>query len=247
MDTDWLPVDFHIRLIGVLSFVFVAYAYWLGQPTAKRALPHDHRNPVLALSLAKSGSEIVDIKEADEDGNVGTQLKKDWGFIAVYLILFLLLSFLLVRLSAPAGKWLGWVAAIFATLAAISDLVENFGMTKALAEPIANDSLAHLIRYASLSKWTATYFFALVVGLIFFSRSGWVILPGLLMIAAALVGITGVAVNLFNQDFHLTFPISLGALALATVCIVFLFTFCSRYVFDNFPAHPREVYARLIL
>jgi hypothetical protein len=164
--------------------------------------------------------------------------------------LFLLLSLLLVRLSAPAGKWLGWIAAVVAILAAISDLVENIGMTKALANSLGatNNTLATVIRYASISKWTAIYLFALVAGLIFFSRSGWLILPGLLMLAAALVGITGVAINLFKQDFHLTFPLSLLTLGAAVICIVILFTFLSGYVFDNFPAHPREiVYARLIL
>lgn len=247
MNMDWFSVDFHIRLIGVLAFVFVAYAFWLGQPKARGPLPDEHNNPVLALSLAKTGAEIDQIKTADQDGEIATQLKKDWGFIAVYLVLFLLLSFLLVRLSAPAGKWFGWVAAVAATLAAISDLVENIGMSKALTNPIVDNTLATMIRSASISKWIGIYLFALFVGLVFFSRSGWLILPGLLMIGAAVLGITGVVVNLFSQKFHMTFPISLLTLGGAVICIVILFTFLSGYVFDNFPAYPRTIYRRLIL
>ena len=81
MNMDWFSVDFHIRLIGVLAFVFVAYAFWLGQPKARAPLPYEHNNPVLALSLAKTGAEIDQIKTADQDGEIATQLKKDWGFI----------------------------------------------------------------------------------------------------------------------------------------------------------------------
>lgn len=107
MNMDWLSVDFHIRLIGVLSFVFIAYSFWFLEPKPKPLeLPHKHSNPVLAFSLAKTGDEIDKVKK-DHADFVGVQLKKDWGYIAVYLILFLLLSLLLVPTERTDRQMVG--------------------------------------------------------------------------------------------------------------------------------------------
>src|SRR5262245_55070818 len=96
-----------IFLAGCLAFLLMVYAGWMGQMTTK-PLPGGYTNPVLALELVQNGADIKEIREASnvEGKSAGEfiqgQLKKDYGFIVLYVALFSSISLLLL----PKSKWL---------------------------------------------------------------------------------------------------------------------------------------------
>src|SRR3954469_14320284 len=96
-----MSTELQIRSIGLLAFVFAIYSIWMGQMKVS-GLPGGYANPILALELVKDGPDIGAIKAA-ESGKaipfVRKQLYKDFGYIALYVLLFSGLSVTLLQTS----------------------------------------------------------------------------------------------------------------------------------------------------
>src|SRR5207249_795927 len=148
-----MTMETKIRVIAGLAFLFILYSVWMGQMTAQ-GLPDRYSNPVLALELVKNGADIKTIV-GPEGGDVRKFLRKsttkDFGYIVVYAMFFVALSLLLSRMNFSWARWVGWLAAACAVLAAILDVIEDLGMLKAIKGQ-ASDSLANSIRYPSLAS-----------------------------------------------------------------------------------------------
>src|SRR5262245_49256351 len=151
----WFDIVNETRVIGGLAFLFAAYSLWMGQMKVDK-LPGDYSGPVLAMELVRTGADIDTIRKA-ANGDAGTfiqnSLRKDLGYIVVYVLLFTWLSVLIARLSTNWSGRLAWAAAAMAVIAGVMDLLENRGMSRALKALNPTDSLALSIRYPSLIKW----------------------------------------------------------------------------------------------
>src|SRR5260370_17603252 len=167
-----------IRIVGGVVFSFMGYWGWMGQMTAE-GLPDGYSNPVLALELVKDKADIEKIMKA-EFGEVAKFLEKstykDFGFIFVYVLSFIALSLLLSQMNSGWMRYVGWLAAAGAALAAVLDLVEDLGMLRAIAVE-ASDSLANSIRYPSLAKWGLLFIFAFLLRILFLPRPHFFLLP----------------------------------------------------------------------
>ena len=234
-----LSLELQVRLIGVLAVALVGYSVWIGQVTID-SLPGGYKNPVLALELVANKKHIEQIFGA---GNgtarsfILSQLKKDIGFIILYVVLFAALSLLMFSRS----KWLALTGVGCAVLAGFLDFMENRGMWKAMSTAAAaSDELARSIRYPSLGKWTLVFLDSILIGVLFLyghkisfdsSSLGWI------FVLSGSVGLSGVLRNLVRPKFYRAFPAALALGALSTVLIALLFGCFPAHVVDHL--YPR--------
>ena len=233
---NWMTIEAQVRGVGILAFLFIIYSLWMGQMKSS-TLPAGYTNPVLALELAASGTDIDAINRAEgATAFIKKQLAKDYGYIAVYVVFFSCLALLLTELISDGTKYLSLAAVVCVELAGLFDLLENRGMRKAVATPIgdATVSLANSIRYPSLVKWALIYVFCLLIGVSLFRLRGWLLIPGLTFLIAALLGLSGVTLNLLRPKFYWMFPISLLVLSVSIICIAITFTFWPQKVLNKF-------------
>jgi hypothetical protein len=203
---EWMKL---LRFVGGLGLLFILYSLWMWQMTAQ-GLPDSYLNPVLALELVEKGSDIKQILGA-EDGRAGEFIQKntykDFGYIALYAGSLSGWACCSRECSFRGRRFLGFAAAACAAIAAVLDLIEDRGMLKAIASE-ASDSRANSIRYSSLGKWAFLFVFSLLVGLIVMRLRGVFWLPMFCFLAAGLVGLAGVVLNLLRPKFYWTFPMA---------------------------------------
>jgi hypothetical protein len=210
----------------------------MGQMKASGLLS-GYSNPVLALELAASGDEIDAINRS-ENGKatefIKKQLSKDFGYIVIYVVFFSCLALLLTELVTDRSKYLSLGAVACAVMAGVFDVIENLGMLKATSTPVgaATDSLANSIRYPSLTKWALIFVFCLLVGLTLLRLPGWLLIPGAAFLLAALLGLSGVTLNLLRRKFYWVFPASILFWGLAIICIAITFTLWPQTVLNKF-------------
>ena len=123
-----------------------------------------------------------------------------------------------------------------AVVAGVFDVIENLRMLKATSTPAgaATDSLANSIRYPSLAKWALLFVFCLLVGLILSRVGGWLLIPGLAFLIAALLGLSGVTLNLLRPKYYWMFSASVGFWGVAIICIAITFTLWPHKVLSKF-------------
>jgi hypothetical protein len=233
-----MTIEGETRLVGILAVVFIVYTLWMGQMKAP-GLPAGYTNPVLALELAGSGPEIDAINRYE--GGKATEfikrhLPKDFGYIAVYVVFFSCLALLLAELASAWSKYLSLGAVACAVMSGVFDVIENLGMLKATATPAgtATDTLANSIRYPSLTKWALLFVFSLLVGLSLSGLRGWFLLPGLAFLIAALLGLSGVTLNLISPKSYWMFPASIRFLGFGIICIAITFTVWPQKLLNAF-------------
>ena len=243
-----LTLETQVRLISSLVVFLAGYVVWLGQLKIE-GLPGHYDNPVLALELVEKGDDIDAINRAETNSNgekvtanefISKQLRKDAGFIVLYVVLFSVLGLLLARVTSPPWKWVAFTSIACAIVAGVLDFVENHGMRKALTliDGGASDELAKMIRYPSLAKWGLSFVFCLLVGTIFLfareQRSVSAIIIGLLLALGGLVGLSGVTANLLKPQFYLMFPWGLKLQGLGFIWLALVFFFSPREIISSF-------------
>lgn len=159
-------------------------------------------NPVLAMEVVRNIAEVDAIlSDAPSPDREVMRIKQytDFGFIACYATLFVVMSLLFAR-EGPRSIAIG--AATMGVTAALCDVLENLSILR-----VVNTNLTHTtqgmidaIRFPSLIKWTLA---SLAIGLLSIlllrtRRTGLRIVGGLDMIAA-LLGLYGVWDNAFLQ------------------------------------------------
>ncbi len=235
---NWMTLEGQIRVVGILALLFILYSLLMGQMKSS-GLSAGYTNPVLALELAANGAEIDAINRS-EGGKatafIRQQLFKDFGYIAIYVAFFSCLALLLTELVSDWSKYLSLGAVVCALMAGTFDVIENFRMLKATSTPsgAATDSLANSIRYPSLAKWALLFIVCLLIGVTLSRRGGWFLIPGVTFLIAALLGFSGVTLNLLRPKFYWMFPASLGFWAVAIICIAITFTLWPQKVLNGF-------------
>jgi len=223
---DYIVTEPAVRIVGGILFLFIAYSVWMGGMKAK-GLPDCYDNPVLALELVKSGAHIEQIVKAESGAAakfIRTSTHKDFGFIPVYALSFIALSLLLARSNPGWLSRVGLLAAVCAGLAAILDLAENRGMLRAIAGE-ATDSLANSIRYPSLAKWGLLFIFSLLVGFLLAQRRDFFVIPAAFLLVAALLGWSGVILNLLRPRYYWMFPWAIISLGIGVLILAVTFSF----------------------
>lgn len=235
---NWMTIEGQTRGVGILAILFILYSLWMGHMKAS-GLSAGYTSPVLALELAASGAEIDAINRS-EGGKasefIQKQLSKDFGYIVVYIVFFSCLALLLTELISDWSKYLSLGGVLCAVMAGVFDVIENLRMLKAASTPVgaATDSLANSIRYPSLAKWTLLFVFCLLVGLTLARLRGWLLIPGLAFLIAALFGLSGVTLNLLRPKFYWMVPASVGFLGFGMICIAITFTLWPPKVLNQF-------------
>jgi hypothetical protein len=235
---NWMTIEGQIRVVGILTLLFILYSLWMGQMKAS-GLPAGYTSPVLALELAANGTEIDAINRS-EGGKatafIKKHLSKDFGYIAIYVVFFSCLALLLTELVSDWSKYLSLGAVVCAVMAGVFDVIENFRMLKAMSTPagIATDSLANSIRYPSLAKWALLFVVSLLVGVTLSRQGGWFLIPGLAFLIAALLGLSGVTLNLLRPKYYWMFSASLGFWGFGIICIAITFTLWPPKVLNKF-------------
>jgi len=199
------PIQLDARLIACLAGAIATVMTIAGAvlstanaflgPKHRPNLPPGIRLPGLALELAHESAEVATIV-GPIDGQIRDILRAqndfDFVVIAAYWTLLLTLSGFCIGLR-NAGVWLGAVAAISATTAALFDVVENFRLYALLDAHV--DVGAHLtaFRQASRCKWGALFSTMAPLGasLLWHSAGPLRLLGGWFALTAA-VGGTGV-------------------------------------------------------
>jgi hypothetical protein len=231
-----MTIEIQIRVVGVLAVLFIVYSLWMGQMEVP-GLPGGYTNPVLALELAENGPDIDAINRSKGATEfIKKHLPKDFGYIVIYVIFFSCLALLLTELVSDRSRYLSLGAVGCAVMAGLFDVIENVGMHKAASTPAgtATDSLANFIRYPSLAKWALLFVFCLLIGLTFSSRGGWLLIPGLAFLIAALLGLSGVVLNLLSPKSYWMFTASVLILGFGIICIAITFSLWPEKVLNKF-------------
>jgi hypothetical protein len=238
---NWMTIEGQTRVVGILAFLFILYTLWMGQMKSP-GLPGGYSSPVLALELAANGRDI-DAINCFESGKakefIKKQLSKDFGYIAIYVVFFSCMALLITELSPDWSKYLSLSAVACAVMAGVFDVIENLRMLKATSTPVgaATDSLANSIRYPSLVKWALLFVCCLLIGLTLSRVSGWLLITGLAFLLAALLGLSGVSLNLLRPKSYWMFPASLVFWGVGIICIAITFTFWPQKVLSKFFAN----------
>lgn len=156
------------RMFGVFALLVLGLAVWMGaegrsfscvQP--QPCLPGGFGGHVLALEFARTAGEVETILGDARHNNrsvMRRELYIDFGFIASYLVLYLLLAALLKRVTRDLPL-LTVLAIVGAVCTAGFDVLENVRALRALATPPSNlgDATVAGILDASVIKWTFSF------------------------------------------------------------------------------------------
>jgi hypothetical protein len=144
-------------------------------------------------------------------------LKLDTFFILSYWLLFAVLGFLLTQGGSRWAMWLGLIAIICGTGAAVFDFIENSGIRQVLDTPLSatTPEMVIAIRDATLVKWCLSFVTSMLLAaaLFYLDADGASaprllgILSGISFMAGALLGLVGLRYNkLIPATILLQFP-----------------------------------------
>ncbi|HXO27697.1 MAG TPA: hypothetical protein VOA80_10160, partial [Thermoanaerobaculia bacterium] len=188
---------------------------WAGIDRSRAGL-----EPPIKIELASSTSEVEEILKHDDNvAKMRHQILIDNGFIVSYWLLFLGASFLFRAASPEDPAWNGGLTSLAATAAAIFDFQENNGILRSLRSyPRLSLEEVRDTREVSLLKWLLLFVVVLLLARLFVRRAdGWRWI-GVAMVAAAVIGICGLAWGarqpLISAGFMLALVSLLAAMAL---------------------------------
>ena len=212
-----------LQLTGACAAFALAVALYLqlGPPRFTGAVNvRGMRSPVLALELAHSVGEVREIVGDVPSENREAMARKqyfDFVFMAAYTAVFLCVSALLA-----AGGWI-WLAAgsgILALATPVLDVVENLAILRLMDTPLAltTPAMVDAVREPSELKWLCA-FLAMAAQSLFLLRSAGRVtkLAGILFLAAAVLGLAGLAYNAIFEFSLLPMLGGLAALAFAGI------------------------------
>lgn len=156
------------RAIGVLAFLVLAAAVWMGVGARdfsclqSPCLPHGFRGHVLALEFPRTPGDVAAIVGDINNPNRAVMwrvLNRDYVFIGAYLVLYLLLAAVLARATSVFSRLLTGLAVVSAICAAGFDVLENVRVLRILEVPLANldGSAVAPILDAAVIKWTFSF------------------------------------------------------------------------------------------
>lgn len=204
-----------VRGVGAVGVVVCAIAVWAEIDRSRAGLDRP-----IKIELASSTSEVEAILKPDDNvAKMRHQILIDNGFIVSYWLLFLGASFLFRSASPDNAAWNAGLTSLAATAAAVFDFEENSGILRSLRSyPRLDLAEVRDTREVSLLKWLLLFVVVLLLARLFVRRADrwrWV---GVAMVAAAVIGICGLAWGawqpLISGGFLLALVSLLAAIAL---------------------------------
>lgn len=204
-----------IGIVAVLNLAMIALL--LGRPSFSNASRpvRGISGPMLAMEVVRNVSEVdAVLGPSPGPDREAMRIKQyvDFGFIASYAALYVLMAMMLAgegRLAAMAAGALGLIAAIF-------DVIENIGILRIVNTDLGSITQAMIdsVRYPSLIKWGLASLALGILGLLALrtKRTGLRI-AGALDVLAALLGEWGLYNNVALQWLGL--PMLGGLIVLA--------------------------------
>lgn len=226
-----------VRAIGALAcvmsvlgvMVIVAEAM---SPKLEAKLPRGLKSPTLAIEFARP-DEVDGILGERKDGDspmrqkIRRSLYGDYGFIAMYWLLFAGMSALLVLRGPTWAVFAGVVAAACATSAAIFDVVENLSIAALLDAAVVQPEMVRNVASAGFGKWLLVSLSTLILSLVFLRRD-WLILLGAFFLVIGLIGLYGILRD--PRFVEWSFRLSFGGILLVAI----FFTGWPRKVLNQF-------------
>lgn len=199
-------------LLALLNLAIIALIS--GQPFFSNA-SHPVRgisNPLVAIEIARNVDEVdLALSDAPSPDREAMRIKEyaDFAFIAAYAMLYIALARMFRNRFAFAAAVLGVIAAIF-------NVIENLGILRIIDVDLAHSTQAMIdaIRYPSLIKWAcASVALGIFAITMIQTKRTPLRIVGLFELAAALLGLSGLAKNLVLQ--WMPIPMLCGLVGLA--------------------------------
>lgn len=180
----------HIRIFALLCLGATWWMFQLARPEAGpppnrevcTEYPRDIRGATLAMEFVQNPGQ-VDCVVALGQRQLGPELRADAVTVALYWSLLSCLSLMALGSGQPGLRRLGLLGGICATLGAVADLIENYGIGRLLAGAREQDVI-DLVRHAAYWKWGFLAAAFLLLAVFLFRRSAWAWLPGALLLLA---------------------------------------------------------------
>ncbi|HEX6040459.1 hypothetical protein [Longimicrobium sp.] len=191
-----------IRSTGIVAGILLVFAVCMIGYTIRnpQPVPRDMkpvRMPVLAMEFVRSEADLHRIigEPRDTDPEVRrlrewlkTNIRIDYGFIALYWLLFVLIAGVLAQREGRWMPWLGAAAGLAITGAAIADVMENVRMTRVIdTVQLAGNDVAS----AGFAKWVLSFVAIGLLAFAFVGRHGWIPWIGGVCVLIAVVGLAG--------------------------------------------------------
>ena len=177
--------------IAMIALIIFGRPHFSNASRPVRGIP----DPVLAMEVVRNVSELDAIlSDAPSPDREAMRIKQyaDFGFIACYAILFVLIG-LLVR-PRPVALF----AAALGVLAAVFDVIENVGILRILDVDLNHTTQAMIdaVRIPSLIKWALASLTIGILGVLLMrTRRLGLRIVGALDLIAALLGLLGLIDN----------------------------------------------------
>lgn len=180
----------HIRIFALLCLGATWWMFQLARPEAgpppNREIcteyPRGFHGATLAMEFVQN-PEQVDCAVALGQRRLGPELRADAVTVALYWSILLCLSLIAFRSGQPVLRRLGLAGGICATLGAVADLVENYGIGQLLAGAREQTAI-DLVRHAAYWKWGLLAAAFLLLAVFLFRRTAWAWLHGILFLLA---------------------------------------------------------------
>ncbi|MBV8845392.1 MAG: hypothetical protein JO307_21495 [Bryobacterales bacterium] len=184
------------RIGGALALLTIAFAillqgkpYFTNAARPARGIP----SPGVALQMARNLDEVDDVLgDAPSPDREVMRVKQyiDFGFIASYTALFLVLAWMLSR----QGGWArvaGTAAIICALATAFFDVTENIAILRILDVPLrrTTPAMINAIRSASAAKWALSAVTLGLISVLFWRQPAWFarVIGASMLLSAALI------------------------------------------------------------
>jgi hypothetical protein len=152
-----------VRIVGVLALLVVVVAIWMAivqgqfEKNPDEGLPGGFQGRVLAMEFVSNTTDVEKILAPDVTRNrevMQTVLMIDFIWIACYGLLFVTISWLLMRRRCPWARYLGFVALIAGVASAAFDVRENRRILAVMSQFPYDQNLVNQVNDAALLKWT---------------------------------------------------------------------------------------------
>jgi hypothetical protein len=206
------------RSVGIFAWALFALALvllvvTLRTPKSRPAGTDEVRMPAFAMEFVDSdaglqriiGNPGADPVAAAFRDRLMNNLKLDYGFIAVYWLLFVGIAGVLAQRGGAWALWVAGAAVMGATAAAGFDVMENLRMTRVLETMhVAGNDVAS----AGFLKWLFSFLTLALLSFAFFGRGGWGMAAGVACLVTAAVGMAGLAA--IRAGVHKTWPVEVA-------------------------------------
>jgi hypothetical protein len=151
-----------VRIVGVLALLVVVVAIWMAivqgqfETNPDEGLPGGFQGRVLAMEFVSNTTDVEKILAPDVTHNrdvMQTVLMIDFAWIGCYGLLFVTISWLLMRRRCPWARYLGFVALIAGVASAAFDVRENRRILAVMSQFPYDQNLVNQVNDAALLKW----------------------------------------------------------------------------------------------